>query len=59
MLIHEGFQQVVPQLSSSTWTDDVALQAVVKRLVPSEVFTRIDEDLKAFERKIAGREPAL
>lgn len=55
MLIHEGFQQAVPELGSSSWSDDEALQAVIRRLVPSDVFHRIDVDLKRFEECIAGR----
>lgn len=56
MLIHEGFQQAVPKLEGTAWSDDTAFQAIVRRLVPPDAYRKIDKDLTALQNRIAGRE---
>ncbi|GAA5866400.1 hypothetical protein JCM8547_000766 [Rhodosporidiobolus lusitaniae] len=53
MRIEEGFQQTPLRLPLA-YTGDAALRPLLERLLPREVFERVDEELKQFEQRLAG-----
>ncbi|SGZ26196.1 BQ5605_C024g09857 [Microbotryum silenes-dioicae] len=53
MLISEGFQQT-PYTLPPAWDSATPLKAVIRRLVPKQVYTKIDGDCKVFQERIAG-----
>ncbi|SCV70475.1 BQ2448_1869 [Microbotryum intermedium] len=53
MLISEGFQQT-PYTLPPAWDSAMSLKAVIRRLVPKEVYAKIDGDCKTFQERIAG-----
>ncbi|GAA6060682.1 hypothetical protein JCM10212_005064 [Sporobolomyces blumeae] len=53
MRIEEGFQQTPLQLPLA-YTDDHALRSLLERVLPSNVFQATEDDLKRFEKRLAG-----
>jgi hypothetical protein len=54
MRIEDGFQQT-PLSLPPAWDDDLALQGVLQRLLPDKVYGEIDQELKGFQDRLAGR----
>jgi len=55
MLISEGFQQPPLQIPLAYSTDPV-FEALLERILPAQTFRQVDEELKQFEVRLAGRE---
>ncbi|GAA5888670.1 hypothetical protein JCM6882_009043 [Rhodosporidiobolus microsporus] len=53
MRIHEGFQQT-PLSLPQAYTDDRALQALLRRLLPAEVHAKVDQELRRFEQRLVS-----
>ncbi|KAK4699046.1 hypothetical protein P7C70_g7221, partial [Phenoliferia sp. Uapishka_3] len=61
MHIHEGFQQTPYTLPPAAWDSEHALQGILRRTLPPAIYAALDEDLKAFQVRLAGpiRQAAL
>ena len=55
MLISEGFQQPPLQIPPGYTTDPV-FQCLLERILPPQIFQRVDQELKQFQVRLAGRE---
>lgn len=58
MLIDQGFQQQ-PLSLPPAWDDDLALKALLRRLLPAPVYAELDVELKGFQERLAGRKALL
>ena len=58
MKAEQGFQQVRLEVPLA-YSEDPALQALLKRVFSEQVFEQVDQELKRFEGRLAGRELTL
>jgi hypothetical protein len=55
MLVEQGFQPPSFVLGPA-WDSNHALQALLRRRLPADVYARVAADFERFQERIAGRE---
>ena len=54
MLINEGYQQA-PHALPPAWDSDLPLKSLLRRILPSAVYAEVDDHLRGFQDRLAGR----